>query len=411
MKKIVITAGVIVGLGVAGTLGYLKTMSYLSNKTMDIVHQQIDKLNTNPQIHIDYVSESRGRFYPQAELLVTCEGYKLPFHVKIQVIQTLTSSYISAYESSLHYSDETFPLHQWDKALSGAYLDIRVKNWALVFGNPEGIQATLSLSRNASVGSLGATASYADDGRLALSADIGRYAEKGANGQYKAVDSATLLFRYDAQSSKRIADAWNDFFNKGLAGDRAALVEMLTSTQPDIHIELKNIQAQPSLRDPEFSADNLTMDITPNPVIGAPTHITGALTGLGYSIYRRDISWDMALDAPVIETLTKLTWHPEQSSTLLTALAQTSPRLAVNNLRVTGEKTEPMVASGEFYFEGNDISSWSDITFKRVSANMIVAGAFDLFANIIDIRNMAPGQTVEAKLSAGHLYVNGQEAF
>ena len=411
MKKRFIAAGVIVGLGIAGTLGYLKWMTYLSNKAMDIVHQQIDKLNTNPQIHIEYVSESRVRFHSEAELLVTYKGYERPLHIQIDVYQGLTYSHISAYESSPHSSEETYPLHQWDKTWQGVSLGVRVKNWAFLSGDIKGGNAWLSFSRNASLQDLEATAHYEDDGRLVLSASLSHYAEKGANGQYKAVHSAGLAFRYDVKSSQRIVQAWSDFFNSGLANDSTALTDLLISTRPDVHFEAKGIQQQSSLRDPEFSADNLVIDITPHPDEGAPTHITGTLTGLGYSIYRRDISWDMALDASVEEALMKLVRRPEQVSSLMTALAQSSPRLAVKELRVTGENTEPMVASGEFQFEGKDISSLSDITFKRTSGSMTVTGALDLLANITGLRATALGSAANVELSAGHLYVNGQKTF
>lgn len=144
--------------------------------------------------------------------------------------------------------------------------------------------------------------------------------------------------------------------------------------------------------------------------------ISGAITGLGYSIYRRDVAWDMVLDGSVSDTLLTLLRNEDaaQIKPRLTVLAKSSPRLMVTSLRVTTDNSEPIVASGEIRFEGQSIASLSEAGLENIAADIAIAGLpAETIAQVqaSGIRSIVPGQAVKVAVSAGHLYVNGQVAF
>ena len=415
MKEEIIGVGALIGLIVAGVVGYLMTMSYISNQTMDYVHQQVERLNAGHYLHAEFVSESRGWFYSTAELTLARRGDNAPLHVHVSVYSGLFSTTIMAAESSLNLPNVTLPLQQLNENISSAFGHITFNNLALVSGDFKG-EGYLDIGTSLKLAYPKFHLRYTEDGRFSLAASISNYKEKGSNGRYLGIDNADLSLVYDAATSERILRAGRAYIESGSDDTYLALSHELLNHLPDVRLAMKEVVAQPSLRASEYSAHQLVVDIAPDTSANAPTRIGGTITGLGYSIYRRDITWDMTLDGSVADTLLTLLRekNAEQVKPRLMALAKTSPRLMIKELRATAEHTEPTVASGEIRFDGQTIASSSEIGFENVVADLTVTGLSTetiAQAQTNGIRSLKSGQAAKVTVSAGHLYVNGQAVF
>lgn len=416
MKAGIIAAGTIVGLGVAGVVGYLTTMSYVSNRTMDYLHQQADNLNAGHYLHVEFVNESRGRFYSTAELTLARHDDKVPLHVSLRVYSGLFSTTIMALENSLRLPNTTPPLQQWNNNIDSASAQITFNNRAIASGDFKGSEGDLSIRTSSKITDPLFSFSYGKEGQLALTAGFSNYKEKGSNGKYLGIDEANLSLTYDAHASERIVHAGHAYIENGSADTYTALAHELLNHLPNVRLDMKEVTVQPSLRSSEYSAHHLVVNITPDTLAEAPMPISGAITGLGYSIYRRDVAWDMVLDGSVSDTLLTLLRNEDaaQIKPRLTVLAKSSPRLMVTSLRVTTDNSEPIVASGEIRFEGQSIASLSEAGLENIAADIAIAGLpAETIAQVqaSGIRSIVPGQAVKVAVSAGHLYVNGQVAF
>lgn len=411
MKTRLIAVGSIIGVAVLGTVSYLGMMSYLSNRTMDFIHQQVENLNAGHYVHVEITNETRNRFNSTATLTVVSKDDELPMKVGLHVYQGLFSTFIVAMDETGFAPGKVSPLKRLNKNITSASLVMNVRNKAIADGDFRGSSASLML-----IGALpgpyspSITAHYTDDKQLVLGGEILSYKSNLPRGEYYASGPANISFTYDAQWSDRILLAAKEYFSSAAPDKGRALRNELFARLPAIHLDAKDLQEQTSLRAQEVSAGHLVLDITPDQT-AAMTRIAGNIANLGWGASRRDFTWDMALDPSVADALLTIAREAsaDQAMARLTAMLQTSPRLVINEVKVTGSDAEPATVTGQLQVDGKDVSSISEFSRHDITWHLAITGLPDDLARANGISIAKPGQTVTVDVKRGQLLVNGQE--
>ena len=406
-----IIAGCILGLGVIGGVSYFAAMSYLSNKTLASVHQQIETLSTQYHFHTEVTHEDRGRFNSNMQLVATPEDGSEPLNVTLFISHGLFSTNIVAVKTGSR------PLLSLDKGIGGSSLILMLPNKAITRGDLKG--SCISLLMNVSDRHLSApmlSAFYTDEGRLVVSGEFSSYNKRETGGRFYSSGAATLSLTYDAPQAERIVQAGLSYIHSGMPEKKSALYNELLSVVPDLHVEMKDLKMQSSLRSHEYSADLFSMDVIPGRTRQAATQITGTLSRFGRGTSRRDIAWDMALDHSVVDTLQAMAdgQDPERLSSLLLSLMQSSPALVVKDLHATAEGVAPITVSGTLRVNGKGMTALSDFSAHNVDVDMTLDGVSsdavkDARANGLD--DITIGQPVMIRQEDGHLHINRQTVF
>lgn len=406
-----IIAGCILGLGVIGGVSYFAAMSYLSNKTLASVHQQIETLSTQYHFHTEVTHEDQGRFNSNMQLVATPEDGSEPLNVTLFISHGLFSTNILAVKTGSR------PLLSLDKGIDGASLMLMLPNKAIMRGDLKGSRISLVVEdpeRHLIAPML--SAFYTNEGRLVVSGEFSSYNKRETGGRFYSSGPATLSLTYDAPQAERIVRAGLGYIDSGMPEKKTALYNELLSVVPDLHVEMKELKMQSSLRSHEYSADRLSMDVIADRTHQAATQITGTLSRFGRGTSRHDVAWDMALDHSVADTLQTIAHgqDSERLSPLLLSLMQSSPALVVKDLHATAEGVAPMSVSGTLRVNGKGMAALSDFSAHNVDVDMMLDGVSsdavkDARANGLD--DITLGQPVIIRLGDGHLHINRQTVF
>ena len=418
MKKSPIIAAV-VSLGIIGG-GYLGGMYYLSGKTMSFLHAQVDKLNTVQGVHAEVQNEQRGLFTSHATVNIAAEDtvYNMPLAIHHGFFNTAVDSpslaitehgknifkasgaerdaaVVTAHFNNAGVIHETFKGSTVDIVLPGKLKGNSGRGDSVEISNP-----ALRLERSS-------------DGQLTLSARLDEFNLTEASGDSSHSGAFSASLTYDTE--------WLDNLIQAVrAYQQAKNVQNLQATQravfarlPDVHIDVKALDVHRTTMffgPQQVAADSFTLDVTRDQS-AAVTRLSSALTAIQANDVKGSASLKLALDQSVIDAYLKMSVHAYNGLDDLVALAKTSPRLVLEELRLPTGQATSLSATGEAHVDGQSIHSTADFSPNLIVANATINGLPAKLAEQLGINSVKPDQPIVVKLVKGHVTVNDKPMF
>ncbi|BBG30947.1 subtilisin-like serine proteases [Zymobacter palmae] len=410
----------IVGLAVIGG-GYLGAMHYVSNKTMDFLHAQVDKINAGQNNHAEIQDEQRGLFTSTAKLIVSDQASSIS--APLTVHHGLFSTDIESDDVRIQ-KDGKNALQSLSNDIDKATLAVHLKNSSLKEDDFRGSSVALTLP--------GQLASEDEDGSRAKIYNPALKLERNSDGtlvahmtadkvetsegmaSFSNFGSSAISFTYDAEWSEQLVQAGSAYAHDHSDENRLALEKIATAHLPDIHADMQDLKNRVSMSMPETGAEHFVFDITRDKAASV-TRVAGSIDGIGNSGVKGNITLKMALDQRIIDTTMKLSNGDDANMQQdLVALAQTSPRVVLEELRMFDHKNIALSATGEASIDGSVVKSIDDFNLTAVVAKFTVKGLPDgagQMAQAYGVPGIKDGQPVVITVDKGSVAVNGNTLF
>lgn len=413
---IVAIAGVVI---IGG--GYLGSMHYVSNKTMDFLHTQVDKINTSGKKHAEIQDEKRGLFTSTAKVIVSDDTSSIA--APLTVHHGLFNTDIDSDDVRLQDNGQnalkvlggnaekaTLAIHLHNSTLKDN--DLRGSSIALtvpgqVSGNDDdGSRATLDnptlkLVRN-------------NDGTLVASMMADKVESSEGMASFSNFGHSTISFTYDAAWSEQLVQAGSAYAHDNSEQNRASFENMLTAHLPDIHADMKDLKNRVSMSLPETTAEHFVIDVVRDQT-AAVTRFSGNLEGVGSQGAKGNVIIKVALDQRVVDTAMSLSHRTDNDAQKeVVALAQTSPRLVLEELRMFDNKNISLSATGEASLDGSSIQSINDLNVEAVVAKFTINGLPEGAAQMAEmggVSGIEDGKPVDITVNKGSIAINGKQAF
>lgn len=405
----------IAGLVVIGG-GYLGAMHYISNKTMDFLHVQVDKINSGQKNHAELQDEQRGMFTSTAKLIVSDQASSItaPLTVRHGLFSTdILSDDIRVQE------DGKDALKALGGDIEKATLAIHLKNSSLKENDYRGSSIALRLpGQLTSTDEDGSRVKVINpdlkldrnsDGTLVARMMADKVETSEGMASFSNFGHSSISFIYDAEWSEQLIQAGSVYAHDNSSENRQALEKIATAHLPDIHADMKDLQNRVSRGMPETSAEHLIVDITRDKA-AAVTRFDGHIDGIGEGKTKGNVILKMALDQRVVDTALKLSNGDDADmQNDMVALAKTSPRLVLEELSMSDHKNIALSATGEASIDGNAIKSIDDLNLAAVVAKFTIKGLPDgagQMASAYGVDGVKDGKPVVITVNQGNIAIN-----
>lgn len=425
MKKtpIIVVAGLAAVLGA----GYLGGMHYVSNKTMDFLHAQVDKTNAKEKTHAEIQDENRGLFTSTAKIIVSDSG--TTFSAPLTVHHGLFNTDVNSDDVRIDDHGQNALKAALGSTIENAKLAVHLHNSGLKENDFRGSDIVLTLpgqvvTRDEHSGSnvklLNPMLKMQrdSDGRLVVTVAGDKLESSEGYGAFSNADAFSFALTYDAQWSEQLVQAANAYSHDDSEQNQQAFSNLIASHLPDIHVDMKNLKSKVGMGLPDSSVSHVVFDAMRDQP-AAMTRFIVNMDGIG------DGKGDAAdnsgrlvakvmLDQRVVDTVMALSHNSganmEQE---VVATAQASPRLMIEELRVSNGSMSVSV-NGEISIDGHAVKSVSDLNPSVVVAKLTVNGLPKKVENMIKARGLNDvnvDQPVVITANKGSVAINGQKAF
>lgn len=419
MKKTPIV--VVAGLVVVGA-GYFGGMHYASNKTMDFLHAQVDKINANAGSHAEIQDEKRGMFTSTAKVVLSDSEVTINMPLTIQ--HGLFNTDVSSDEVRVQEHGEN-ALKELGPNIESVKLAAHLHNSGLKENDYRGSDITLMVpgqivandkfsGSRVNVLNPSVKLQRDSDGKLVASL-LGDKLESSEEDHSSSNTGAfAFSFTYDIEWSDRLVQAANAYIHDDSEQNLKAFQNLVETRLPDIHADMKNLNGKVSLSESESTADHVILDINRDSAAEV-TRLVSKIEGIGNDFTKGNFTMKMALDQRVVDTFMKVASNDGANMDQdFVAVAQTSPRLVIEELRMFDDHSISVSAKGEVSIDGSAIKSTRDFNPTALIAKLTVEG---LPANVADMAKMygldsiKANQPVVITANKGSVAVNGQTLF
>lgn len=408
----------IAGLIVIGG-GYLGGMHYISNKTMDFLHAQADKINASQKNHAEIQDEQRGLFTSTAKVIVSNDTSSIsaPLTVRHGLFNTDIESDDVRFQDNGHNAlnvlggnaeKATLAIHLHNSSLKDN--DLRGSSIALTL--PSQISASENDGSRIMLDNPALKLERNSDGKLVASMIADKVESSEDVASFSNFGHTSVSLTYDAAWSEQLMAAGSAYAHDSSEQSRQNLETVLTAHLPDIHANIKDLKNRVSMNLPETSAEHFIIDIVRDPS-SAVTRFAGNLSGIGSKgAANGNVIIKVALDQRIVDTAMNLSHRTDSNiSQDVVALAQTSPRIVLEELRMFDNEHIALSATGEASLDGSSITSINDIGITAIIGKATIKGLPDGAAQMAEIYNIdgvKDGQPVDVTVNKGKVAINGK---
>lgn len=421
----------IIGLIAVG--GYFGSKYYISHKTMEALHEQVDKANAENKrdvgasTNITIKDENRGLFTSTTTLVISGRRSDV-ITVPLTIRHGYSSTDINA-DNIRFESQGQNALQMLGGDAQKAQLSLHVSNSDLLSKRGQFKDAFIELKipgklaeaekAGASFTNLNIRLERNAEGKLVASTHADNIDIIKGMGERIKTGPLNASIIYGSQWTTNLLEAgYNLDEDRSSAAANLAFENAFKAGVPDIHIDAKNVDLQKPmvLGRSHLLMGDVNFDIARDDKAKV-TRLISNVKGAEYEGQKSDLDLKLALDQSVIDTAiqSQSETSPEAAQQNMLNVAKTSPRLVLDGLNIKADNNINISASGEAHINGDAVKSAQDFNNPSVVvANFTVTGLPEFIAESAEqygIQGIKSGEPVVLKAENGRVTINGQDVF